>query len=202
MIAPRPDFDPLVLKAMAKWPDVPECYGWLALDRRGNWRLQGEIVRHARAIDFLNRHYTHTEDGRWYVQNGPQRVFVDLACTPLVCREDAPGRLVAHTGGPLGAPAAVILIEDDALVLATDSGPALLDDRDLIRFTAALALPDGALAGDALLARILDEPAFMPDRLCWHAARPAFLRLPAAALPGRYGYVTAPRPATCGAVHG
>jgi len=27
--------DDIVLQAMTKWPDVPNVYGWLRLDRRG-----------------------------------------------------------------------------------------------------------------------------------------------------------------------
>ena len=29
--------DDIVKQAMAKWPNVPHCYGWLGLDARGNW---------------------------------------------------------------------------------------------------------------------------------------------------------------------
>ena len=39
---------------LAKWPDVPACYEWLALDRRGQWRLQGErelLTERIRALD-------------------------------------------------------------------------------------------------------------------------------------------------------
>ena len=35
--------DPAVLRGMARWPDVPAVYGWLALDRRGNWRLKEAV---------------------------------------------------------------------------------------------------------------------------------------------------------------
>ena len=31
--------DDLVNQALAKWPDVPDCTGWLALDARGKWRI-------------------------------------------------------------------------------------------------------------------------------------------------------------------
>ena len=70
--------DASVIKAMARWPDVPAVYGWLSLDRRGRWCLRGEAVTHRGAVQFINRNYDHTSDGRWYFQNGPQRVFVDL----------------------------------------------------------------------------------------------------------------------------
>ena len=34
--------DEIVRAAIAKWPNVPHCYGWLALDARGNWRMRDE----------------------------------------------------------------------------------------------------------------------------------------------------------------
>ncbi|MEG1326098.1 MAG: DUF2946 family protein, partial [Janthinobacterium sp.] len=32
--------DDLVKQALAKWPNVPHCYGWLGLDARGHWRMR------------------------------------------------------------------------------------------------------------------------------------------------------------------
>ena len=29
--------DDIVKAALKKWPNVPHCYGWLALDARGDW---------------------------------------------------------------------------------------------------------------------------------------------------------------------
>jgi hypothetical protein len=46
-----------------KWPDVPACYGWLSLDRRGRWRLKGEIVSHAGLIAFINSRYGPDDSG-------------------------------------------------------------------------------------------------------------------------------------------
>ena len=39
--------DDIVKQAMAKWPNVPHVYGWLALDRRGVWRIKGDAVTNA-----------------------------------------------------------------------------------------------------------------------------------------------------------
>jgi hypothetical protein len=38
--------DDIVKQALAKWPNVPHCYGWLALDARGNWRMRDERAQH------------------------------------------------------------------------------------------------------------------------------------------------------------
>mgnify|MGYP003344108236 FL=1 len=76
--------DEIVRQAMAKWPNVPAVHGWLALDRRGNWLIKGETISNAQINEFIARNYTHDEAGRWFFQNGPQRVFVELAYTPMV----------------------------------------------------------------------------------------------------------------------
>ncbi|MGE8368274.1 DUF2946 family protein [Cupriavidus sp.] len=88
--------DDSVKQAMARWPNVPNCYRWLALDRRGQWRmrneyaqqhgLSGDPIRHEALIAFIERNYQHDERGAWYFQNGPQRVFVSLAYAPWIAR--------------------------------------------------------------------------------------------------------------------
>ena len=47
--------DERVLRSMAKWPDVPDVYGWLSLDRRGNWLLKGERIGNQALRDFISR---------------------------------------------------------------------------------------------------------------------------------------------------
>jgi hypothetical protein len=84
--------DDIVIRAMAKWPKVPVVYGWLSLDRRGRWSIKSgsperpdaashgfEPVTNQKLVEFIGRNYTHDAQGRWYFQNGPQRVYVALA---------------------------------------------------------------------------------------------------------------------------
>lgn len=88
--------DEQVLKSLIKWPNVPACYGWLALDRRGQWRMRdeftqqhnlpGQIIKHAALNDFISRNYARDERGRYFFQNGPQRVFITLDATPWIIR--------------------------------------------------------------------------------------------------------------------
>ncbi len=42
--------DDIVLQAMAKWPNVPDCYGWLGLDNRGNWYMRDDRAQAAGAF--------------------------------------------------------------------------------------------------------------------------------------------------------
>ena len=126
-----PEFDDAVVRAMAKWPNVPQCFGWLELDRRGAWRIQGELIRHPRAKTFLSRHYRGDERGRWYVQNGPQRVFVALEYTPWVYRYHAGEGFSTHTGVTRNDIEAALLDDDGNLLLVSGLGVGVLDDRDL-----------------------------------------------------------------------
>ena len=124
--------DALVAQAMAKWPNVPAVYGWLSLDRRGNWRIKGERIANQALRDFISRNYDADDTGRWYFQNGPQRVYVTLDYAPLVVHYDG-DELRDHCGRPFSARATYV--DDEGSVLMEGaSAVALLDDRDLARF--------------------------------------------------------------------
>ena len=127
--------DALVARSMAKWPEVPAVFGWLELDRRGRWRIKGEAIVHAGLREFIARNYQADEHGRWYFQNGPQRVFVTLAYAPLVVHHEGEA-LVDHCGRP-AVPHAVYLDDEGSVLVATGGTVALLDDRDLERYLPA-----------------------------------------------------------------
>ena len=146
------------LSAIAKWPDVPACYDWLSLDRRGDWRLQGERVTHRGLIEFINRQYGCDETGRWFVQNGPQRVFVSLAYTPWVFRREGEA-FVSHTGQPAGAVLAAFLDADGNILLETELGIGLLDDRDLAGFFIECRDASGQPATDDALSGLMESGA-------------------------------------------
>lgn len=129
--------DEAVLRAIAKWPDVPDVYGWLALDRRGNWLLQGEKIGNQALKEFISRNYATDARGRWYFQNGPQRVFVQLVYTPLVLHLEGED-LVDHCGRGFGGLRETLLDDEGSIVLAGAAGAGVLDDRDLARYAERL----------------------------------------------------------------
>ena len=135
--------------AMVKWPAVPACYGWLSLNRRGNWLLKGEVISHPGLIRFINSHYAGDESGNWIFQNGPQAVFVALDYAPFVLRLESDDQLTAHTGAAAGPVAAVFLDEEGSAVLQSGLGIGLLDDRDLSAFVSACHNARGEPAGEA-----------------------------------------------------
>ncbi len=161
-----PDFS-----GIARWPNVPACYGWLSLDQRGQWRMQGDPVVHHGLIAFLNRQYAHDEQGHYFVQNGPQRVFVELAYTPWVLWLSSENTLLpqnqrlaleTHTGAPVRNILAAAFDEEGNLLLEFPDGIALLCDRDLPALLGYLHQADGRLADDA---RLLDLLALAPGSL-------------------------------------
>lgn len=186
--------DPAVLAALARWPGVPHVFGWLRLDRRGCWRLRDEPIAHPGLIDFIARNYGSDASGRWYFQNGPQRVYVQLDYTPWILHR-ADGMWLRQDGRPPPAPEEALLDEDGALLIAGGDAVGLVDDRDLAhgidRLTGRDGLPLTEAALDALAAGSATDAwlGVGGDRI-------PLRRVRADDLPERFGYVPTPHPDT------
>jgi hypothetical protein len=159
--------DEIVKQAMAKWPNVPHCYGWLALDARGRGRvrnepaqalgLPGDKINHVALLGFINRNYLCDDRGRWYFQNGPQRVYVSLDVTPYIAHTDPAQGFVLHTGEPILIVDDVWMTESGRLILQGAGKVAAVDDRDLAGCIAALHLNGQAAGDDELIAWMNDR---------------------------------------------
>ena len=184
--------DELVLQAMQRWPGVPAVYGWLRLDRRGRWMLvdrgmpgfdetrhgAGSVITSPPIVDFIGRNYLHDAQGRWYWQNGPQQVFVDLELAPLILRVLGNGEsagLVAHTGEAVGRVDAAWRTPGGELILETDLGPGAIHDLDLAALDLAEDSPP-APGGTGLSLTILGRTLLLH---AWEEGRaPRFERRP------------------------
>ena len=140
--------DAIVEAALKKWPNVPHCYGWLALDARGDWymrddRIQaagefpavkGSRIEHEKLREFIARNYAADAAGCWFFQNGPQRVYVELEAAPWVWRlragEGGSLQVASHTGRDAVAGESFI-DESGRLFLATDIGLGLVHTLDM-----------------------------------------------------------------------
>jgi hypothetical protein len=136
--------DDIVRQAIAKWPNVPHCYGWLALDARGNWYMRddrtqaagpfpqskGSLLRHEKLVDFIHRNYDCDERGCWFFQNGPQRVYVELETAPWVWRLGADDSVTSHSGR-MAKVSACVLDERGRLFLDSDIGFGLVHTLDM-----------------------------------------------------------------------
>lgn len=164
--------DENVIAAMARWPGVPAVFGWLSLNERGQWRLhpagdaladadapdpyarQGTSITSPQILQFMGRNYECDETGRWFFQNGPQKVYVRLDAAPFVLHTGNPadGRpsLHTHTGLQVTRVASWWLTEAGRLYALTDPGPGLVAGRDLDSVLDALRATDGTRVLDVL----------------------------------------------------
>lgn len=151
--------DEWVLDALKRWPNVPALFGWLRLDRRGRWLVQGEAISHPRIIDVINRNYAADGHGRWYFQNGPQRGYMQLESTPLILFvSDDNERLITHTGLAVSQLLAAYVDEEGSLVLKTEHGPGELRGTDL-QWALDRLSNGGRPVDDDSLAAALDLPS-------------------------------------------
>lgn len=190
--------DELVLRGMAKWPNVPAVYGWLSLDRRGHWLLKGERVANPGIAAFFGRNYGRDDQGRWFFQNGPQRVYVALDYTPHIYRIiSAPGAALAfasHSGTAVGTVHAAYIDDRGQLLLDTDLGIGLVHDADLETLVPRFSGP-GGINGDAALAATLDALQAGKDaalELALDASRIPVKPVRTAEVPERFNFVAHP----------
>ncbi|MGX5660790.1 DUF2946 family protein [Castellaniella ginsengisoli] len=162
--------DDQVIAAMARWPDVPAVRGWLSLSVRGQWRLHphgrgwgapdeepGEAITSPHIVAFIGRNYLADDTGRWFFQNGPQRVYVRLDGAPWILNLDTDTqgrpRLRTHTGRDYGPVTRWWLDPEGRLYSGSGQGAGLVADRDLARVIDALRT-----AGDRPLDDWLERP--------------------------------------------
>jgi hypothetical protein len=193
--------DDHVLRGMVRWPDVPAVFGWLALDRRGNWLLKGEAITNPTITGYLGRNYERDAEGRWFFQNGPQRVYVELAYTPFVYRVVSAGgeplAIESHTGKRAATLAGAWIDEDGALLLETEHGVGVLDDRDLEAALAALIDANGTVLPEAALEEALALVEQGRDAPVWFELGDSNVKVEAirsADVPGRFAFTQRPEP--------
>ena len=169
--------DEIVKKAMAKWPDVPHCYGWLALDARGAWRMRDE---RAQALGLAGDKVTQTA----------LRGFINLEATPYIVRTAPDGGLVLHTDDVVTHVAAAWITPTGRIVLDCDGRIALLEDRDMNECLTRLRLDCAPLDDDDLLAWLAGAEGAMT---LLHADRATGVdRLADDALALRFGFIAQP----------
>jgi Protein of unknown function (DUF2946) len=174
--------DDIVKAALKKWPNVPHCHDWLALDARGDWYMRDERIQaagpfpqvkgsrivHDKLIAFIERNYLPDASGAWFFQNGPQRVYLTLEITPWVMRihqADAGWVITTHTGLPVNTVSQTLLDELGRLYLLTEHGLGIVHSMDMLAASEAM-----------------EQLAWVPEDV------------DAVMLPGRFGYVLHPVP--------
>jgi hypothetical protein len=188
-------FDDNVLRGLKKWPNVPACFGWLRLDRRGNWRVKDQVISHRRAIEYLARNYASDKRGRWFVQNGPQRAYCTLDYTPWIYHLDGCDRVYTHTNKLASKLDRILIDETGDVLLQTEFGVGLLHDADLSRFIDVLDTHQEANDGRGGVADLLLslEPGSLDEHsLAWHHAQIPVQALFASTIAKSFGFEPTP----------
>lgn len=140
--------DEHVQRAMQKWPNVPALAGWLKLDTQGRWVLidpnhihAEHVITHNKTCAFIGQNYLSDSGGRFFFQNGPQRVYVNLELTPWVYRLYAVSSgdwlLATHTGLVV-QPSGVYCDEQGRVYFDSSLGLGLLHRADVSIFAEKL----------------------------------------------------------------
>ena len=129
----------------------------------GQAGAKGSVLRHEKLIDFIARNYEADPQGRWYFQNGPQRVYVELEVAPFIWRLDDQFRPTAQTG-QLSMVQDCLVDESGRVYLVTPLGLGLVHTLDV-----------------PLVARAIEQGLWTPQECL------------ASALPDRYGFVISPQ---------
>jgi hypothetical protein len=165
--------DDMVKAALRKWPNVPDCRGWLGLDARGDWYMRddqvqaagpfpqakGSRILHDKLRSFIWRNYEADAQGAWFFQNGPQRVYVLLEAAPWVwrlmpgCTPGEPVRALDPLDEVLSVQA-VWLDDAGRLFLQTPRGLGLVHSLDMHLAAHALEQGQWTLEGEVPFAQM------------------------------------------------
>ena len=197
--------DDLVLQSLIKWPSVPNCFGWLALDRRGRWRIRneyaqkynlpGEVIQNNHFNEYIKRNYSRDINGRYFFQNGPQRVYISIDAAPWIVRitpsneslqfvtqcqnQFHPQEALSDESGNIfisGLTMQTILHEKGPVAFIQENQPsiALLHDHDLDLF--------------ADLARLDGHSCNLESSWSWLGRRLPIHPIRSLEIPGRFGF--------------
>jgi hypothetical protein len=201
--------DEQVIRSLIKWPDVPDCYGWLALDRRGQWRMRdeftqqnnlpGQVIKHQSLNEFISRNYARDTQGKYFFQNGPQRVFITLDATPWIVRmipSDQGVKLLTQCQSPI-EPTAALSDEKGNIYIVGNIAQAVYEESDRAQFklqtTESIALlHDHDLDLFSELATLKEEACSFGGSWGWHGKQLPLDPIHSSELANRFDYLAQP----------
>ena len=203
--------DDQVIRSLTKWPNVPACYGWLALDRRGQWRMRdefaqqnnlpGTVIVHQALNEFISRNYACDTEGRYFFQNGPQRVFITLDATPWIVRiipSNQEVRLLTQCKSPI-EPSAALSDENGHIYIVGTISQVIYENSNQAQTTFSSQEKEGvALLHDHDL-ELFSELAILREEACsfggswnWHGKQLPLDPIHSSELASRFHYIAKP----------
>ncbi|QWD63829.1 DUF2946 family protein [Polynucleobacter sp. MWH-UH2A] len=203
--------DEQVLRSLIKWPNVPDCYGWLSLDRRGQWRMRdefaqqnglpGQVIEHTALKEFIYRNYACDDLGRYFFQNGPQRVFISLSIAPWIARiipsNDAQ-KIVTQCHTEI-SPTSALSDEQGNIYIAGSVKQSICIDLTTQEFktedcTSVALLHDHDLDQFSELAKLREEACSFGGSWNWQGRQLALDPIHSSELSERFGFIKDPEP--------
>jgi hypothetical protein len=201
--------DEQVLRSLVKWPNVPDCYGWLALDRRGQWRMRdeftqqnnlpGQVIVHQALNEFISRNYARDAQGKYFFQNGPQRVFITLDATPWITRiipSEQGTQLLTQCQTKI-EPTAALSDENGNIYIVGKISQTIYEDSDRGKFSiqeseSVALLHDHDLDLFSELASLREEACSFGGSWSWHGQQLPLDPIHSSELAKRFDYITKP----------
>ena len=201
--------DEQVLRSLINWPNVPDCYGWLALDRHGQWRMRdafaqqnklpGQVITHLALNEFISRNYVCDALGRYFFQNGPQRVYISLAATPWVARftpSEMGLQLMTQCNSPI-EPSLALSDESGNIYIVGLMHQTIYQHQDLAQFEkqycqSVALLHDHDLDQFSELAKLTEEACSFGGSWNWHGKLLPLEPIHSEELASRFAYVIQP----------
>jgi hypothetical protein len=201
--------DEQVLRSLVKWPNIPDCYGWLALDRRGQWRMRdeftqqhhlpGQVIVHQALNEFISRNYARDSQGKYFFQNGPQRVFITLDVTPWVVRiipSEQGTQLLTQCQNSL-EPTAALSDENGNIYIVGKLTQTIYEDSDRGKFSIQASesialLHDHDLDLFSELASLREEACSFGGSWNWHGQQLSLDPIHSSELANRFDYIAKP----------
>jgi hypothetical protein len=203
--------DEQVIRSLIKWPNVPDCYGWLALDRRGQWRMRdkftqqnnlpGQVIKHQTLNEFISRNYARDISCKYFFQNGPQRVFITLDATPWIARvipSDQGVKLLTQCQSQI-EPTGALNDENGNIYIVGMITQAVYEGSDRAQFqlqtTESIALlHDHDLDLFSELATLREEACSFGGSWNWHGKQLSLDPTLSTELANRFDYIAKPSP--------
>ncbi len=146
MTSSIPPYHPQGTETIAEIPAHFLVDGYLKLRADGTWLFRGEKIEHRGLQKFLSRQLRRTEEGQYWVVNGPQRGLVELEDAPFVVT-----RILFAGEDPATAEMTACLNDDSQEPLLADS---LLMSKEGVLYTRVKRGQAGAAEAQDHLARI------------------------------------------------
>ena len=163
--------------------------------------LPGKVIDHVALNECICRNYAHDQVGRYFFQNGPQRVFITLAATPWIVRmipgEQHP-QLLTQCQSAM-APTSALSDEQGNIYIVGTIEQTVFESADQQQFSIKV-IPSVALLHDhdldqfSELAKLREEACSFGGSWLWHGQQLPLDPIHSDELSQRFGFIKNPKP--------